>query len=137
MFAATSEQAGYSTVEAGAANCPVYGGRRARRGHCSEVYRYDAELPVSQGEPGVADNPVCVSCDRSGAPPVSDAIFANTAASGGPRGRSVRAMSDDGSCVFFDSADPLVPQAENHTLDVFEWEAQGAYGCQRPARLGA
>ena len=38
-------------------------------------------------------------------------------------------MSDDGAYVFFDSADPLVPQATNGTLDVYEWEAQGTGGC--------
>jgi hypothetical protein len=30
-------------------------------------------------------------------------------------------MSDDGSYVFFDSADPLVPQATNGKLNVYEW----------------
>jgi hypothetical protein len=30
-------------------------------------------------------------------------------------------MSDDGSYVFFDSADALVPQDGNGTLDVYEW----------------
>jgi hypothetical protein len=30
-------------------------------------------------------------------------------------------MSDDGSYVFFDTADALVPQDKNETLDVYEW----------------
>jgi hypothetical protein len=30
-------------------------------------------------------------------------------------------MSDDGSYVFFDSTEALVPQATNHTLDTYEW----------------
>ena len=33
----------------------------------------------------------------------------------------IRAMSDDGAYVFFDSPEPLVPQATNGTLDVYEW----------------
>jgi hypothetical protein len=34
---------------------------------------------------------------------------------------ALRAMSNDGSYVFFDTADPLVPAATNGTLDVYEW----------------
>jgi hypothetical protein len=33
----------------------------------------------------------------------------------------VRAMSDDGAFVFFDSKGALVSGATNHTLDVYEW----------------
>jgi hypothetical protein len=33
----------------------------------------------------------------------------------------VRAMSDDGSYVFFDSPEALVPGATNHTLDTYQW----------------
>ena len=130
LFAARSEPTGYDTVEATSGACPRYDTQSAAIGHCSEVYRYDSELPVSHGEPGVPDNPMCVSCDRSGARPDSNAFFAHPAASSVPAGGPVRAMSDDGLCVFFDSADPLVTQAENHTLDVYEWEAQDAYGCK-------
>ncbi len=132
LFAARSEPPdGYSTVEAGAGDCPVYSTEHsAPLGHCSEVYRYDTELPVSQDKPGVPNNPVCVSCDPSGALPVSNAFFATTAASKSPAGGAVRAMSDNGSCVFFDSADPLVKQAQNQTLDVYEWEAYGSGHCE-------
>ena len=81
LFAARSEPTGYSTASAGHA-CPIYDDQRSRNiGHCSEVYRYDSDLPVSEGKPGVPDNPLCVSCDRSGASPVSNAFFATTAAS--------------------------------------------------------
>ncbi len=130
LFAARSEPTGYDTVEATPGACPKYDTQEAKIGHCSEVYRYDSELPVSHGEPGVPDNPVCISCDRSGARPDSNAFFAHAAGSFLPAGGPVRAMSDDGLCVFFDSADPLVTQAENHTLDVFEWEAHDASGCK-------
>ena len=132
LFAARSEPPdGYSTIEAGMGDCPVYSTEHsAPLGHCSEVYRYDTELPVSQDKPGVPNNPVCVSCDPSGALPVSNAFFATTAASEAPAGGAVRAMSDNGSCVFFDSADPLVKQAQNQTLDVYEWEAQGSGHCE-------
>ncbi len=136
LFGSRGEPAdGYSTVIAG--SCPMYDTQHsASIGHCSEVYRYDSSLPVSEGKLGVADNPVCVSCDRSGSQPVSNAFFATTAASESPAGGPVRAMSDDGSCVFFDSADPLVGQAQNQTLDVYEWEAQGSGHCETKPSAG-
>ena len=82
-----------------------------------ELYRYQA--PIA-GVP--AGEVLCVSCNPSGAAPVSRAEFVRSAPeqdnyAGGP----VVGMSDDGSYVFFDSADALVPQATNGTLDVYEW----------------
>jgi hypothetical protein len=81
---------------------------------CMELYRYDAQA-AEEGKPAV----VCVSCDPSGAPPVSNAYFerSNDSTSYEP----VRAMSDNGQFVFFDSADPLVPGASNGRLNAYEW----------------
>ncbi len=129
LFASTSDLASYSTAEPshapGNGDCPVTDveTEAAEFGHCNEVYRYDS----------LSGDIVCVSCDRSGAPPVSDAYFAHGAGGGAPAEGPVRAMSDDGSYVFFDSADPLVSQANNHTQDVFEWEARGKGGCELAA----
>jgi hypothetical protein len=39
----------------------------------------------------------------------------------GPASGPLRAMSNNGEYVFFDSPSRLVPSAENHTLDVYEW----------------
>ena len=39
-------------------------------------------------------------------------------------------ISDDGSRVFFDSAEPLVSQDTNGKLDVYEWESDGAGSCR-------
>jgi hypothetical protein len=111
LFATGRELTGYAT--SGPCYLPHASGDF--NGHCDEVYRYDA-LAAEHGEPSI----VCVSCDPSGALPVSNALFARSAddsQSAGP----VRAMSDDGSYVFFDTADPLVPQDGNGTLDVYEW----------------
>jgi hypothetical protein len=36
-------------------------------------------------------------------------------------------MSDDGSYVFFDTDDALVPQDTNGTQDVYEWEDGHVY----------
>jgi hypothetical protein len=124
--------------EAGYEDCPVFENQdKATIGRCSEVYRYDAALPVSEGSPSVADNPVCVSCDPSGAKPVSDAFFGHSAGPQLPAGPSVRAVSENGECVWFDSADPLVPQDTNGTLDAYEWEAPGAAGCAPSSGVGA
>jgi hypothetical protein len=40
-------------------------------------------------------------------------------------------ISDDGSRVFFDSGEPLVPQDTNGWLDVYEWERDGTGSCRR------
>lgn len=108
---------GYRTVETGAAFCPVMNsGGSSPDGHCAEVYRYDARAADSHEPPLV-----CVSCDASGAPPVANAFFGHSAglrtAAAGP----VPAISSDGRYVFFDTADPLVSQDTNGTLDVYEW----------------
>jgi len=41
-----------------------------------------------------------------------------------------RALSDDGSRVFFESYDPLLPQDTNGQLNVYEYELDGAGSCQ-------
>jgi hypothetical protein len=98
-----------------------------------ELYRYDADSPVSEGVQGVQDNPVCVSCNPNGAAPLVGSEFARSSvhfdnpAGGSPRGISEEAESgaeggsDDGSYVFFDSAESLVPQATNGKINVYEW----------------
>ncbi|MGN6372476.1 MAG: hypothetical protein ACTHM1_05740 [Solirubrobacteraceae bacterium] len=112
LFATSQELTGYDTAGA-CATLPQNNG--IGNGHCDELYRYDA-VAAEAGKPAIR----CVSCDPSGAAPVSNALFtrsAMTEAFSGP----VRAMSNDGAYVFFDSADPLVPKATNGTLNVYEW----------------
>jgi hypothetical protein len=85
-----------------------------------EVYVYEAE----------GGHLFCASCSSSGEPP--------------PSGRYSTAaflpiswnetylptwISDDGSRVFFDSGEPLVPQDTNGRLDVYEWERDGTGSC--------
>ena len=129
LFSSSAELTGYDTAEGhpghtGDWECPTLGYAGPPFGHCSEVYRYDAKA-AENGEPSI----ICVSCDRSGAPPVSNAFFATSAGPYMPAGGAVRAMSDNGSYAFFDSADPLVPQATSGSLHVYEWEARGTGGC--------
>jgi hypothetical protein len=96
-----------------------------------ELYLYDATRPVSPG------NPRCVSCNPSGAAATTRASLAD-----GPskefslpvlppvkRVMLTRNLSSDGSRVFFESEEALVPQDTNRQMDVYEWEQEGAGLC--------
>ncbi len=111
LFASGSELTGYRT----SGPCGLPATQSEHNGHCDELYRYDA-LAGEHHEPSI----VCVSCNPSGAPPVSNALFGRSYLQGSTA-PPVRAISDDGSYVFFDTADALVPQDTNGTLDVYEW----------------
>ncbi|MGC1852638.1 MAG: fibronectin type III domain-containing protein [Solirubrobacterales bacterium] len=111
-----------------------------------EVYRYDAE----------AEELDCISCNPSGARPqtgvmmmphfyvLEDHPFGGKEGNPDPlhaaawlptrqHGDQVsRALADDGSHVFFNSHDALVPQDTNGVQDVYEWREQGSGECQRP-----
>jgi hypothetical protein len=108
LFSASLPIDGFNTLT----GCPVYLPRAENNsdGRCEELYRYDS----SNG------SLVCASCDPSGEAPISNAEFDRSAAEG-PTNSPVRAMSDDGAYVFFDSADRLVPAATNGSLNVYEW----------------
>jgi hypothetical protein len=106
LFASTTEVTHYHTT----GPCEVPDSDGSHDGHCDELYRYDS-----------ATNEItCVSCDPSGDPPVSNALFARSAPDQ-PASGPVQAMSNDGSYVFFDTADELVPTDTDKTLDVYEW----------------
>jgi hypothetical protein len=91
-------------------------------GH-TEVYTYVA-----------GGSPMCVSCDPRGTPAVSDALLVSQTAgnpSSPPALGLTRNLSSDGSRVFFESEEPLVPQDTNGQMDVYEWEREGAGSCTR------
>lgn len=111
LFSTRRELTGYSTAEAPGSHCAELNGQEAN-GHCYEVYRYDS----------ASGQIACLSCDPSGAAPASNAFFARSAfRADNPAGGPTRALSNDGAYAFFDTADPLVPQDTNGTLDVYEW----------------
>ena len=115
LFATTHDVGGYNSTAASPTDCPDATGAAAPNGHCDEVYRYD-----SAAAPAEALS--CVSCDPSGADPSSNALFARSAfATDDPGGSPPKAISDDGSYVFFDSGDGLIPTDTNEKLDVYEW----------------
>lgn len=92
---------------------------------CDEIYLFDAST----------GSLVCASCDPSGARPVGDAWFGVT----GPREGSVglgtfsvstytpRNLSKDGSELFFNSPDPLLPHDSDGLNNVYEYENGHVY----------
>ncbi len=90
-----------------------------------EVYVYDDE-----------DNRLtCASCNPSGETPQT--VRLNEHSGFLPPSWSVtflpQWMSSDGSRVFFDSSEPLVPQDTNGTVDVYEWERDDSGTCHETA----
>jgi len=121
LFGSKKSLTGYDTKPAPGAACPNIHNSQSGIDVCTELYRYDAS----------SGSLICVSCDPSGAAPVSNAEFARSGVPQNPQGGVPRGISDDGSYVFFDSADPLVPQATNGKLNVYEWR-EGKLGLISP-----
>jgi hypothetical protein len=74
---------------------------------------------------------ICVSCNPSGAPATSETYLTkNGELDREPDARAflTRNLSEDGSRVFFQTQEALVPQDTNGQTDVYEWEREGAGG---------
>ncbi|HYP55738.1 MAG TPA: hypothetical protein VEQ41_05475 [Solirubrobacterales bacterium] len=88
----------------------------------AEVYRYDA---------GAGDLR-CVSCNPTGARPVAEvsgAVMAAARIQGWEvNNHAPRVITDDGSRIFFESHEALVPRDSNGTWDVYQWEEPGKGG---------
>lgn len=87
-------------------------------GGFNQVYRYDAS----------GNTLACVSCPPTGTTPSGPAYLTHDFASPGHREDTSnlnpnRGVSSDGTRVFFDSPDSLVPQDVNGHRDVYEWNA--------------
>lgn len=83
-------------------------------GGFSQIYRYDA-----------ASNTLsCVSCPPAGVTPSSPAFLSHDYPVSEIRRNYLvnRGVSEDGSRVFFDTSEALVPQDVNGHRDVYEWE---------------
>jgi len=86
-------------------------------GGLAQVYRYDATAADGSGEL------VCVSCSSQGATPLgASAIPNNWGDDNVQRWELTRFLSDDGSRVFFNSEDALVPADGNGENDAYMWE---------------
>jgi hypothetical protein len=104
------------------------------QGGLDEVFDYEASSGALH----------CISCNPSGEPPVPTELsthgyqlpiggFIPTSRAFG--GEQPRVISADGSRVFFNSGEPLLPTATNGWLDVYEWERAGTPGGSCPASV--
>jgi WD40-like Beta Propeller Repeat len=120
VFESVRSLTGYDNTVASGTECGKNAqGEKSRGPRCSEVFLYDA---ASRGL-------VCVSCNASGARPLGPSHIApeeerSIGAGSDHQGYEYlpRNLSDDGSRVFFDSVDALVPGDVNGRQDVYEWE---------------
>ncbi len=93
-----------------------------------EVFLYQAEQ----------SRLTCVSCSPSGEAPVANELDGGESLGAfipisRDRTHQPRVISEDGSHVFFDSAQALVSNATNGQIDVYEWERDGTGSCQQSA----
>ena len=120
VFAARAPLTGYDNTDA------VSGERDF------EVFVYDA---LGNGEEGSLH---CISCNPTGQRPVGRNVEVEQNAMRDPNWAAAlvpgqdtsfnasRAISDDGSHVFFNSYDSLLPADTNGKEDVYEWQAPGS-----------
>ncbi|MGA7703914.1 MAG: hypothetical protein WB998_03350 [Solirubrobacteraceae bacterium] len=107
----------------------LFGSRQSLTGYNNKSFvegieRKDEELFVYEFEGAKLR---CVSCDPSGEPPTN--VFSAFLPVSHQNTYTRQWMSDDGSRVFFNSLDPLVPQDTNGRTDVYEWERDDAGSC--------
>jgi hypothetical protein len=100
----------------------------------AEVYLYDATANNGTGKLR------CISCNPTGAQSSGHEIATGLNSAIGPWAAATvprfetdlyqsRYLSDDGSRVFFNSYEALVPSDTNGREDVYEWEASGTGDC--------
>jgi Tol biopolymer transport system component len=110
---------GYDYQPAELADCVAYAGGPSIP--CSEVFSFDATQPASP------ENPVCVSCNPSGARPVGPSRLSEIEGAETSFYYTTRNFSEDGSRLFFESRDALVPHDSNGRQDVYEYEGGHVY----------
>ena len=104
-----------------------YDNRDANSGEAAqEVYLYDA----------VEKRLRCVSCNQTGARPIGQELDGPNVFYAAARLQgwelllhAPRVLSDDGTRVFFESFEALVPRDTNGTWDVYQWEEAGKGTC--------
>jgi hypothetical protein len=92
----------------------------------AEAYLYDAASATL----------ACASCNPSGERPLGPASLPGASVNGkaptATHAYKPRALSADGTRLFFDTFDALVPQDTNNDRDVYQWQAQGFGSCSKP-----
>lgn len=97
---------------------------------CNEIYLYEA------GEGALT----CVSCNPAGTPATHDALLYHLVNDGIIAPSALypdnlpRNLSADGSRLFFQTEEALLPAATNGQMNVYEWERTGSGSC--PAQRG-
>jgi hypothetical protein len=125
---------GQHAVFATRARIPGYDNRDLSTGEPSfEVYVYDATADGGAGKLS------CVSCNPSGQRPsvtplvllrkLSDEYAGGLIPPFQTSFQAPRAITDDGSKVFFEAFEALVPQDTNGRADVYQWTKEGTTGC--------
>jgi hypothetical protein len=95
------------------------------QGPCNEVYVYDATTA----------RVTCISCNPKGTPATRPALLyhlEDLSFEAPPRllpQDLPRNLSQDGSKVFFETEEGLLPQDTNGVMDVYEWEREGSGSC--------
>jgi hypothetical protein len=93
----------------------------------------DAQLYVHGPPPGGgAASLICASCNPTGERPEGSSSIPGALVNGSTLAYRPRAMSDDGSRLFFDTPDGIGDKDTNKAADVYEWEAMGVGGCPSP-----
>ncbi len=119
MFTSRAQPTGYDNDGAGN-DCAEAGVAAA----CEEVYVYDAGT----------ETVTCVSCNPR-TPASSDAVLYRLENDGFVAPPVLypwdlpRNLSEDGSRVFFETEEQLLPADSNGVMDVYEWERAGAGSC--------
>jgi hypothetical protein len=91
----------------------------------------DAEL-YAYGPPpgGGAASLTCASCNPTGERPEGPTSIPGVLVNGSTSAYRPRALSADGSRLFFETPDGIGDKDTNKAVDVYQWEARGAGGCQ-------
>ena len=102
---------GYDNTKAPGADCHNLTPGGSKPTVCGEVFRYDA----------ATGDIACVSCGNVPASSVDNAEFAASYLFELPAGTPPRPVSEDGSYVFFQTANTLTPNAPPGKIHVYEW----------------
>lgn len=112
---------GHSLVFRSTLRLTDYDNRGGSQPAVPEVFVYNIDSGIS-----------CASCSPTGAPPSEESSYnlgAFLPVSSPQFTYMPRWIADDGSRVFFDTAQPLALQDTNGRQDVYEWERAGTGGC--------
>jgi hypothetical protein len=126
LFMSRRSLTGYDNAAANGTNCGETELHTAEPLRCSELFLYSAPSTAAP-----AGRLACLSCNPTGERPLGPSGIPGGTWYLHEQGSYVsRVLTAEGTRVFFDSYDSLVPTDTNGSLDVYEWEAPGQGSCQ-------